>query len=194
MRAFVIDAYDSFVYVVAQYLRLLEIEVQVHRNDKIDYHDVLAAKPDLLMLGPGPGHPADAGYVDIVREVSKDIPTMGVCLGQQAIGLVFGAEVKRASHLMHGKTSVIEHDGKGCFSAYESPFTATRYHSLIVDNVTGDLEVTARAKDDGYVMGLRHREWPVESVQFHPESISTQEGLKVFRGFVETYVSTPVSA
>jgi anthranilate synthase component 2 len=193
MRAFVIDAYDSFVYVVAQYLRLLDVEVQVHRNDKIDYHDVLAAKPDLLMLGPGPGHPADAGYVEIVREVSKDIPTMGVCLGQQAIGLVFGAEVKRASHLMHGKTSVIEHDGKGCFVEYDEPFTATRYHSLIVDDVPDELAVTARAKDDSYVMGLRHREWPIESVQFHPESISTQEGLKVFRGFVETYVSGRVS-
>jgi anthranilate synthase/aminodeoxychorismate synthase-like glutamine amidotransferase len=194
MRAFVIDAYDSFVYVVAQYLKLLDVEVQVHRNDKIDYHDVLAAKPDLVMLGPGPGHPADAGYVEVLRGVSKDIPTMGVCLGHQAVGLLCGATVKRASHLMHGKTSVIEHDGKGCFGEYDAPFTATRYHSLIVDDVPDTLEVTARAKDDGYVMGIRHREWPVESVQFHPESISTQEGLKVFRGFLDTYVHTSIPA
>lgn len=194
MRAFVIDAYDSFVYVVAQYLRLLEVDVQVHRNDKIDFHDVVAAKPDLVMLGPGPGHPADAGYVEIVREVSKDIPTMGVCLGQQAIGLAFGARVTRASHLMHGKTSVIEHDGKGCFREYDGAFSATRYHSLIVEDVTGDLAITARAKDDAYVMGLRHREWPIESVQFHPESISTEEGLRVFRGFLDTYVHNSVPA
>lgn len=191
MRALLIDAYDSFVHTIGDYLKTLDVQIEVVRNDKIDPEGVARRAPDFVVLGPGPGHPADVGYVPIIRQLGSDIPMMGVCLGHQAIGLAYGGKVERAAHLMHGKTSVIEHDGQGCFASYSGPFHATRYHSLIVEKEglarTG-LDVTATAPGDGYVMGLRHRAHPVESVQFHPESILTEGGFSLFKNFMDAYV------
>lgn len=190
MRALVVDAYDSFVYIIVQYLETLGVEVEVRRNDKVTSDVVRELAPDFVVLGPGPGHPADAGYVEIIKSVSSEMPTLGICLGHQAIGLAYGAEVKRAEHLMHGKTSTVEHDSVGLFSGHQADFHATRYHSLIVDKTTipSELKISAVAKDDGYVMGLRHHEHPVESVQFHPESILTERGLALFANFIATHV------
>jgi anthranilate synthase/aminodeoxychorismate synthase-like glutamine amidotransferase len=188
MRALLIDAYDSFVYIIRQYLLSMDIETPVIRNDKVVLEDVERLNPDFIVLGPGPGHPADAHYVDIISRFGSRIPILGICLGHQAIGLAFGGKVERADHLMHGKTSAIEHDGKGCFLNQPNPFSATRYHSLIVDRASlpSCLEVTARSRDDGYIMGMRHRALPIESVQFHPESICTEHGASLFANFVES--------
>lgn len=190
MKAFLIDAYDSFVYIIYQYVRGLGAEARVVRNDLVDHADVEAWRPDFILLGPGPGHPADARYVEVIRRFEGRIPILGVCLGHQAIGLAYGGKVARASHLMHGKTSPIEHDGRGCFREQPSPFRATRYHSLIVEEegLPSCLEITARAQDDGYIMGLRHKSAPIESVQFHPESVYTEDGMRLFRNFVATHV------
>ena len=191
MRALLIDAYDSFVYIIYQYLLQAGAEIVVRRNDHIPADEVEALAPDFILLGPGPGHPADAHYVEIIRRYAEEIPIFGVCLGHQAIGLAFGGEIQRATHLMHGKTSAIEHDGRGCFTDVEQPFRATRYHSLIVreQSVPDSLEITARSADDGYVMGLRHRSLPIESVQFHPESVYTESGFKLFRNFIDQHVA-----
>lgn len=190
MKALVIDAYDSFVYIIYQYLLALDVDVDVIRNDKATVDSVRNSRPDFILLGPGPGHPADAGYVELINEFGGDIPILGICLGHQAIGLAFGAKVHRASHLMHGKRSSIHHDGQGCFREVVGTFQATRYHSLIVlePHLPSSLIVTARSADDGYVMGLRHRQKPIESVQFHPESIYTDNGLQIFDNFITTYV------
>jgi anthranilate synthase/aminodeoxychorismate synthase-like glutamine amidotransferase len=190
MKVFLIDAYDSFVYIIYQYLLDLDAEVRVVRNDVVDGDALAEWAPDFILLGPGPGHPADARYVELLRRFAGRIPMLGVCLGHQAIGLAFGGRVARAEHLMHGKTSEIEHDGRGCFHGRPSPFRATRYHSLIVEDegLPACLHVTARARDDGYIMGLRHASLPIESVQFHPESVYTEGGMELFRGFVATHV------
>lgn len=190
MRALVVDAYDSFVHIIYQYLRTLDVDADVVRNDKVSFAAIHRDSPDFILLGPGPGHPADAGYVQLIHEFGSEIPILGICLGHQAIGLAFGGKVERASHLMHGKTSAISHDGRGCFRDQHSPLRATRYHSLIVADagLPSSLMVTARAGDDNYIMGLRHRLAPIESVQFHPESIYTENGLALFAGFIETHV------
>ncbi len=171
MKALVVDAYDSFVYIIYQYLLRLGVEARVVRHDQIgDQMDRQAAierfSPDFLLLGPGPGHPADVCYVDLIRQYGGTIPIMGVCLGHQAIGLAYGGQIDRASHIMHGKCSQIDHDDQGCFRHAPAPLKATRYHSLIVreQGLPECLQITASARDDGYIMGLRHKELPIESV------------------------------
>jgi anthranilate synthase component II len=185
----VIDNYDSFTYNLVQYLGELGAEVQVMRNDVVSLDEVAAARADRIVISPGPGRPEDAGVtMGVIKRLGQRTPILGVCLGHQAIGAVFGGRVVRAGVPMHGKTSTIEHDGRGVFSGITGPFVASRYHSLVVadEELPGDLEVTARTKEDGVVMGLRHREWPVEGVQFHPESILTGEGRTILRNFLRT--------
>jgi anthranilate synthase component 2 len=196
MKALLIDAYDSFAHIIYQYLRILDIDTDVIRSGQIAPADAAASDADFVLLGPGPGTPEDSGHVEMVRALAGVKPVLGVCLGHQAIGVAFGAEVRPARHLMHGKTSVIEHDGRGVFAAAPRPFTATRYHSLIVveDTLPPELEATAHAVDDGYLMGLRHRHHLIESVQFHPESILTESGIGLFAGFAAGVRGEPVGA
>jgi anthranilate synthase/aminodeoxychorismate synthase-like glutamine amidotransferase len=186
-RVLVIDNYDSFVYNLVQYLGELGATPIVHRNDALDVDDALALEPDAVLLSPGPGRPEDAGIIcDLIPAVAAaGTPLLGVCLGHQAIGQVYGGVVTRAPELMHGKTSPIEHDGTGVFEGLPSPLTATRYHSLTVDAATvpACLDVTARTPD-GTVMGVRHRDVDVEGVQFHPESILTEGGHDLLRNFL----------
>ena len=182
----VIDNYDSFTYNLVQYLGELGAKPEVVRNDAVDLSGISAMRPERIVISPGPGTPDDAGVsLEVIRGLGSGIPILGVCLGHQAIGQAFGATVARARRQMHGKTSAVEHDGRGVFRGVPSPFSATRYHSLAVlaDTVPEDLEISARA-DDGEVMGLRHRRWPVEGVQFHPESILTVEGKQLLRNFL----------
>jgi anthranilate synthase/aminodeoxychorismate synthase-like glutamine amidotransferase len=184
----VIDNYDSFTYNLVQYLGELGADVRVMRNDAVSVGDVAAARPDRIVISPGPGRPEGAGVtMDVIRELGQATPVLGVCLGHQAIGAVFGGCVVRARVPMHGKTSTIEHDGRGVFNGIAGPFLASRYHSLVVadDGLPGDLEVSARTQDEGIIMGLRHRAWPVHGVQFHPESILTSEGRTILRNFLE---------
>ena len=190
MNALLIDAYDSFVFIISQYLMTAGFATRVVRNDKVALDEIADWQPDFIVLGPGPGHPADAHYVEIIERFAGAIPILGVCLGHQAIGLAYGGVVTRARQLMHGKTSLIDHDRKGCFANRDVPLRATRYHSLVVDEraVPGCLEVTATARDDQHIMGLRHRDLPIESVQFHPESICTEFGLSLLQNFVATHV------
>ena len=186
MKLLLIDNYDSFTYNLAQYLGELGHAPVVHRNDEITLGDVEAMKPDRIVISPGPGRPEDAGItVDVIRQFGRRTPVFGVCLGHQGIGHAFGGEVVRAPVLMHGKVSSIQHDGRGVFAGVSLPFVAGRYHSLIVADPPPDaLEITART-DEGIIMGLRHREWPVHGVQFHPESVLTGEGRKILRNFLE---------
>ncbi len=186
MRVLLLDNYDSFTYNLAQYLGELGHAPAVHRNDEISLGDVDAMKPDRIVISPGPGRPEDAGIsVDVIRQFGRRIPVFGVCLGHQGIGHAFGGEIVRAPVLMHGKVSSIQHDGLGVFAGVSQPFVAGRYHSLIVADPPPDaLEISART-DDGIIMGLRHREWPVHGVQFHPESVLTGEGMKILRNFLE---------
>jgi len=184
----VLDNYDSFTYNLVQYLGELGADVRVMRNDVVSLEDVNAAKADCIVISPGPGRPEDAGVtMSVIRALGERTPILGVCLGHQAIGAVFGGDVVRAGVPMHGKTSTIEHDGRGVFSGINGPFVASRYHSLIVADrdLPADLEVTARTKEDGIVMGLRHKRWPVHGVQFHPESILTGEGKTILRNFLK---------
>jgi len=181
-----IDNYDSFTFNLAQYLGELGHGPKVRRNDEITLGEVEAMRPMRIVISPGPGRPEDAGIsVDIIRTMGSTVPVLGVCLGHQAIGYAFGGDVVRAPVLMHGKTSSVQHDGRGVFSGVSQPFVAGRYHSLVVaDPAPAPLEISART-DDGVVMGLRHREWPLHGVQFHPESVLTGEGRKILRNFVE---------
>src|SRR5688572_25617577 len=175
----VIDNYDSFTYNLVQYLGELGTLPLVRRNDEITVGEVAAMQPERIVISPGPGRPEQAGItLDLIRALGPTTPVLGVCLGHQAIGMAFGGAVVRAKAPMHGKTSAISHDGKGLFAGIASPFTVARYHSLIVDRTSwpADLEVTAQTEDDGTVMALRHREFPIHGVQFHPESIMTKEG------------------
>jgi anthranilate synthase/aminodeoxychorismate synthase-like glutamine amidotransferase len=185
----VVDNYDSFTYNLVQYLGELGAQVKVLRNDAVTAGDIAACGPDRIVISPGPGRPEDAGVtMDVIRQLGKQTPILGVCLGHQAIGAVFGGSVVRAKVPMHGKTSMIEHDGRGIFTGIAEPFVASRYHSLIVadEGLPQELEVTARTKDgDRAIMGLRHRSWPVYGVQFHPESILTGEGHRMLRNFLE---------
>jgi anthranilate synthase/aminodeoxychorismate synthase-like glutamine amidotransferase len=189
----VVDNYDSFTYNLVQYLGELGAELRVVRNDAVDADGVAALAPERIVISPGPGTPDDAGVsLDLIRRFGERIPILGVCLGHQAIGQAFGATVARAKTQMHGKTSDIRHDGRGVFAGLSNPFTATRYHSLVIlpDTVPADLEVTARA-EDGEIMGVRHRRWPVEGVQFHPESILTVEGKRLLGNFLGTAAVAP---
>jgi anthranilate synthase/aminodeoxychorismate synthase-like glutamine amidotransferase len=181
-----IDNYDSFTFNLAQYLGELGQGPTVRRNDQVTLGEVEAMRPARIVISPGPGRPEDAGItVDVIRRLGERIPVLGVCLGHQAIGQAFGGAVVRAPALMHGKTSSIQHDGRGVFSGVTQPFVAGRYHSLIVaDPPPETLEVSART-DGGVIMGLRHRTWPVHGVQFHPESVLTGEGRKILRNFLE---------
>jgi anthranilate synthase/aminodeoxychorismate synthase-like glutamine amidotransferase len=186
MKVLLLDNYDSFTYNLAQYLGELGHAPVVRRNDEISLGDIEAMKPDRIVISPGPGRPEDAGIsVDAIRQFGRRIPLFGVCLGHQGIGHAFGGEVVRAPVLMHGKVSSVQHDGRGVFAGVSQPFVAGRYHSLIVADPPPDaLEISART-DDGIIMGLRHREWPVHGVQFHPESVLTGEGHKILRNFLE---------
>ena len=185
---FVLDNYDSFTYNLVQYLGELGADVCVRRNDEVTLGEIEAARPSAIVISPGPGRPEDAGLtMELIRRMGPLVPILGVCLGHQAIGAVYGGSVVRASVPMHGKTSTIEHDGKGVFAGLTEPFLASRYHSLIVaeEGLPAELEVTARTKEDATIMGLRHRRWPVHGVQFHPESILTGEGRRILRNFIE---------
>jgi anthranilate synthase/aminodeoxychorismate synthase-like glutamine amidotransferase len=181
-----IDNYDSFTFNLAQYLGELGHAPAVRRNDEITLGEVEAMHPSRIVISPGPGRPEDAGIsVEVIRKMGARVPVLGVCLGHQAIGYAFGGDVVRAPVLMHGKTSSVQHDGRGVFSGVSQPFVAGRYHSLVVAApAPGPLEIAART-EDGIVMGLRHREWPLHGVQFHPESVLTGEGRKILRNFVE---------
>ena len=187
---FVLDNYDSFTYNLVQYLGELGAEVEVRRNDQVTVEEVEALQPERVLVSPGPCTPQEAGIsIDLIRHFAGKAPLLGVCLGHQAIGAAFGGEVVRAGKLMHGKTSQVEHDGKTIFRGLSSPMTATRYHSLIVaeKSLPEDLEISARTRErDGtsVIMGLRHRRYPVEGVQFHPESVLTSEGKQLIRNFL----------
>jgi anthranilate synthase/aminodeoxychorismate synthase-like glutamine amidotransferase len=185
-RVLVIDNYDSFTYNLVQYLGEMGAELFVYRNDEIDVEGVASRKPDAIVLSPGPGRPADAGITPaVVRAYSGRIPILGVCLGHQAIGEVFGGRIGPARRLMHGKTSQISHTGHPLFAGIDSPFVATRYHSLVVepDSIPDALEVIATS-DDGEIMGLAHKTAPTFGVQFHPESILTPAGMQILRNFL----------
>ena len=187
---FVLDNYDSFTYNLVQYLGELGAEVEVRRNDQVSVEEVEALRPERILLSPGPCTPQEAGIsIDVIRHFAGKVPLLGVCLGHQAIGAAFGGMVVRAANLMHGKTSQVEHDGKTIFSGLPSPLVATRYHSLIVaeKGLPSDLEVSAWAQEKGggkVIMGLRHRRYPLEGVQFHPESVLTSGGKQLIRNFL----------
>ena len=192
-RVLVIDNYDSFVYNLVQYLGELGVEPLVHRHDELTLDEIAALDPDAVLISPGPGRPEDAGLSnDVIRRFAGVRPILGVCLGHQCIGQVYGGEVVRAPAVMHGKTSLIHHAGVGVFAGLPDPFEATRYHSLIVDraSVPAELEVTAWT-DDGVVMGVRHRSLAVEGVQFHPESILTASGHDLLRNFLAAAAVSP---
>jgi len=186
----VLDNYDSFTFNLVQYLGELGADVEVRRNDEVTVKDIIAMKPERVVISPGPCTPQYAGIsIELIRRLAGVVPVLGVCLGHQAIGAAFGGEVVRAPRLMHGKTSSVEHDGKTIFRGIASPLTATRYHSLIVSEsgLPAELEITARtAEPDGKatIMGLRHRRFPIEGVQFHPESILTSDGKKLIANFL----------
>lgn len=181
-----IDNYDSFTYNLVQYLGELGEDLKVVRNDKITIKEIKAMRPKKIVISPGPGRPEDAGISnEVIKELGKDIPILGVCLGHQCIGEVFGGRVIGADRLMHGKTSLIYHNGKGIFKGISNPFEATRYHSLIVERKTlpKHLEIVAQTKEKE-IMGLKHKKYPVWGVQFHPESILTKEGKRILANFL----------
>ena len=179
-----IDNYDSFTWNLVQYLQSLGAEVRVVRNDELTVPQIRALQPERIVISPGPCTPNEAGVsVDVIRELGADTPILGVCLGHQSIGQHFGGKVVRGG-LMHGKTSPVRHDGTGLFAGLPSPFTATRYHSLIVEDIPADLVVNATS-EDGSVMGFRHATLPIHSVQFHPESIATEHGHDMLANFMK---------
>jgi anthranilate synthase/aminodeoxychorismate synthase-like glutamine amidotransferase len=183
----VIDNYDSFTYNLVQYLGELGADVRVVRNDAMSVEAIGSELPARIVISPGPGRPEQAGVtLDVIRAFGQTTPILGVCLGHQAIGAAFGGKVVRAPAALHGKTSTVEHDSRGVFAGLKEPFLAARYHSLIVqtDGLPPELEVSARTREDGVIMGLRHRQWPVHGVQFHPESILTAEGRHILRNFL----------
>ena len=187
---FVLDNYDSFTYNLVQYLGELGAQIEVRRNDQVSVAEVDELRPDHIVISPGPCTPQDAGIsIELIRHFAGKVPVLGVCLGHQALGAAFGGKVVRAKNLMHGKTSPVQHDGKTIFRGVDSPMTGTRYHSLIVaeEGLPAELEVSAHTVErDGtrVIMGLRHRKFPVEGVQFHPESVLTSEGKKLVENFL----------
>jgi len=188
---FVLDNYDSFTYNLVQYLGEMGEEVLVKRNDQVTIEQIAELKPSHIVISPGPCTPQEAGIsIELIRHFAGKVPVLGVCLGHQAIGAAFGGKVVRAAHLMHGKTSQVEHDGRTVFRGVPSPMQATRYHSLIVseDGLPGELEISAHTVDQSgtrIIMGLRHKHCPVEGVQFHPESVLTQNGRDLLRNFLQ---------
>ncbi|MDQ1280334.1 MAG: anthranilate synthase component [Thermoproteota archaeon] len=191
MKTLVIDNYDSFVYNLVQYIGELGGRPIVYRNDKITSGQALKLKPDRIIISPGPGNPEESRFFGVCSEILQSLsvktPTLGVCLGHQGIAHVFGGKIVRAKQLMHGKTSQIHHDCKGIFRGIPNPFTATRYHSLVCDekSLPSCLEVSAYSHDDGEVMGIRHVIYPIDGIQFHPESILTSEGKKIMKNFID---------
>jgi anthranilate synthase component 2 len=191
MKVLVIDNYDSFVYNLVQYIGELGGNPVVYRNNEITLKQAMKLKPDKIVISPGPGTPVDIRYFgvcpDILLRMSCEVPTLGVCLGHQGIISVFGGKIVRAKRLMHGKTSLIRHDGNGVYKNVENPFVATRYHSLVGDRtaIPSCLEITAESLDDREVMGVRHIKYPIEGVQFHPESILTTMGKTFLKNFLE---------
>jgi anthranilate synthase component 2 len=184
----VIDNYDSFTYNLVQYLGELGAVIRVRRNDQVTLDEIAAMAPEQIVISPGPGRPEDAGVsVDVIRRFGPTTPILGVCLGHQAIGVVYGGIVCRAQAPMHGKTSTVVHDGRGVFAGLGAPFQAGRYHSLVISNdrLPGELEVAARTREDNTIMAVRHRAYPVHGVQFHPESVLTEEGRRILRNFIE---------
>ncbi|HEY0307157.1 MAG TPA: aminodeoxychorismate/anthranilate synthase component II [Acidobacteriaceae bacterium] len=190
---FVLDNYDSFTYNLVQYMGELGAEMIIKRNDELTPAEVEALHPERIVISPGPCTPQDAGIsIELIRhfagKAKRQVPILGVCLGHQSIGAAFGGNVVRAAKLMHGKTSVVEHDGKTIFSGIASPMTCTRYHSLIVEekNLPAELEISARTHDETgeIIMALRHREYPIEGVQFHPESVLTADGKRLIENFL----------
>ena len=187
----VIDNYDSFVYNLVQYIGELGGEPLVYRNDQINLKQAMHVDPQRIVISPGPGTPEDPHYFgvcsEILQKMSCKIPTLGVCLGSQGIVSVFGGKVVRARRLMHGKTSVIRHDGKGVFEGVKNPFTGTRYHSLVGEksSIPSCIEVSAESADDGEVMGVRHKTYPITGLQFHPESILCEDGKKIIKNFLD---------
>ena len=181
-----LDNYDSFTYNLALYLGELGCQVEVHRNDRISVEQIAQRKPERIVISPGPCTPQEAGIsVEMIQKLAGKIPILGVCLGHQAIGAAFGGKIIRAPKLFHGKTSQIRHDGSGVFRGLPNPFTATRYHSLIVErkSLPADLQVTAETDDD-IIMGMQHRKYPLMGVQFHPESVLTESGKQLLKNFL----------
>ncbi|OCG42674.1 anthranilate synthase component II [Gilliamella sp. Bif1-4] len=191
MKVLLIDAYDSFIYIVKNYIENIGINVDVIRNDKVEL--ISLQDYQAIILGPGPGHPIESCYIDILGAAEGILPIFGVCLGMQAIAEYYGLSVNPAISRQHGKTSLIRNDMKGCFTNLPSEFLVTRYHSLVVDEnlITSDtpLVITARSLNDNYVMGLRHKNYLIEGVQFHPESISTEYGMNIFENFFRNIVN-----
>jgi anthranilate synthase/aminodeoxychorismate synthase-like glutamine amidotransferase len=193
MKVFVLDNYDSFTYNLVQYMGELGAEIVVKRNDEVTPDEIVAMRPERVVLSPGPCTPQDAGIlIPLIQHLAKlpkreQIPVLGVCLGHQAIGAAFGGDVIRAPELMHGKTSVVEHDGRTIFRKIPKPMICTRYHSLIVDETTlpEELEVSARVAGESMIMALRHKTLPIEGVQFHPESVLTQHGMLLIANFLK---------
>ncbi|MDJ0274069.1 MAG: aminodeoxychorismate/anthranilate synthase component II [Aigarchaeota archaeon] len=190
MRVLILDNYDSFVWNVADYLGKLGAEPVVVRSTKVTIEQIRAMRPDRIVLSPGPGHPSERRFTgvseEVVRELAREVPTLGICLGMQLIAYALGGEVVRARRVVHGKASLVSHDGRGIFRGLENPIVVGRYHSLVVreETVPGELEVCARDLQDGEVMAIRHRSWPLVGVQFHPESILTRSGLELLRNFL----------
>lgn len=191
MKVLVIDNYDSFVYNLVQYIGELGAETIVYRNDRVNLEQLKALKPDRIVISPGPGTPEDEKYfgvcTSILRTMSRSTPTLGVCLGHQGIIHAFGGKIVSAKKLMHGKTCVIKHDEKGIFNGVRNPFNATRYHSLAGerDSIPNCLEITAESVDDGEIMGIRHFDYPIDGVQFHPESILCEDGKIIVKNFLD---------
>jgi len=191
VRVLIVDNYDSFVYNLAQYVGEIGGEPIVYRSSEITLEEAIKIDPDRIILSPGPSHPANRKYfgicLELLSSLSKHIPTLGVCLGHQGIIYAFGGRIIRAKRIMHGKTSLIAHDGLSIFRGVENPFRATRYHSLVGDEDTLPrcLKVTARSLEDGEIMGVRHMVYPIEGIQFHPESILTSEGKKIIKNFLD---------
>lgn len=188
MRVLVIDNYDSFTYNLVHYLEMLSAQTAVRRNDELTLEDIRRSKPDAILISPGPCTPKEAGIsVEVIKEFYKDIPILGVCLGHQSIGYAFGAKIVRAKRLMHGKTSLIRHTGEGIFKNVKNPFTAVRYHSLVIDPQTlpPELRATAWSEEDDEIMAIQHVEYPLFGVQFHPESVLSEEGFKILENFLE---------
>jgi anthranilate synthase/aminodeoxychorismate synthase-like glutamine amidotransferase len=184
----VIDNYDSFTYNLVQYLGELGTQPLVRRNNEVTLAEIATLQPQGIVISPGPGRPEQAGItLEVIKKFGPRVPLLGVCLGHQAIGMAFGGSVVRAIAPMHGKTSTISHDGRGVFAGIASPFTVARYHSLVVqkEGLPDELEISAQTEDDGTIMAVRHREFPIHGVQFHPESIMTREGHHLLRNFLK---------